>query len=145
MAARKQPVPVAESQMNAKIAPSGVGLTTTGWLREILLWIGVVQPLTSFVTGLPSLSALVAYQCGVVWRLIQSLTGWRPQTNTKTERIRNGSHALNTWPVVWWALAAAAIAGSGSSSKRQIFLGFQKSRKSTVQSREKRPAVMSTR
>src|SRR5882724_2472242 len=36
-AARKQPVPVAESQMNGKRAPSGVGLTTTGLSREILL------------------------------------------------------------------------------------------------------------
>src|SRR5450432_3634483 len=37
MAARKHPVPVAESQMNGNLAPSGVGLTTTGLAREILL------------------------------------------------------------------------------------------------------------
>src|SRR5260221_1034820 len=36
-AARKQPVPVAESQINGKRAPSGVGLPTTGLSREILL------------------------------------------------------------------------------------------------------------
>src|ERR1700676_4057452 len=48
------------------------------------------------------------------------------------------------------AVAAAgrvtpATGGSASSAKRQIFLGFQKSRKITVQRSEKRPAVMSTR
>src|SRR5260221_8806734 len=36
-AARKQPVPVAESQMNGNRAPSGVGLAVTGLSREILL------------------------------------------------------------------------------------------------------------
>src|SRR5215831_5257250 len=37
IAARKQPVPVAESQMNWKRAPSGDGLPTTGLSRETLL------------------------------------------------------------------------------------------------------------
>src|ERR1700719_2142895 len=41
--------------------------------------------------------------------------------------------------------AAAATGGSASSAKRQIFLGFQKSRKTTVHRSEKRPAVMSTK
>src|SRR5262249_18800219 len=44
IAARKQPVPVAESHMKGNLAPSGVGLGTTGLSREILRWIGVSQP-----------------------------------------------------------------------------------------------------
>src|SRR6476646_6860453 len=50
IAARKQPVPVAESQMNGKRAASGVGLATTGLSCETLLWIVVSQP----PLGLPS-------------------------------------------------------------------------------------------
>src|SRR3954451_20195336 len=63
IAARKQPVPVAESQMNGNFAPSGVGLPTTGLSREILLWIGVSQP----PLGLPS----VVVHAGVVCTFIQ--------------------------------------------------------------------------
>src|SRR5215472_9955679 len=37
IAARKQPVPVAASQINGNLAPSGVGFPTTGLSREILL------------------------------------------------------------------------------------------------------------
>ena len=37
IAARKQPVPVAESQMNANFAPSGVGLGTTGCIARDLV------------------------------------------------------------------------------------------------------------
>src|SRR5262252_3711929 len=86
IAARKQPVPVAESQMNGKRAPSGVGLGTTGWAREILLWIGSSHP----PLGLPS----TVNHAGVVFTFIHVFTGLNPHRKTNTERIRNGSHAL---------------------------------------------------
>src|SRR5262245_25449670 len=102
IAARKQPVPVAESQMKANFAPSGVGLGTTGASREILLCIGVAQPLLSlgfpsgFLTTLPSGPRTT--QFGVVWMFIQSLTGLKPQRKTNTERIRNGNQATKVLP-----------------------------------------------
>src|SRR5262249_31969420 len=49
IAARKQPVPVAESHIKGNLAPSGVGLATTGLSREILRWIGVSHPPLGFV------------------------------------------------------------------------------------------------
>src|SRR5215471_10332128 len=58
IAARKQPVPVAESQMKGNLAPSGVGLGTTGLSREIIRCRGVFQP----PFGLPS----AVTQAGVV-------------------------------------------------------------------------------
>src|SRR5215469_2382485 len=85
---------------------------------------------------------------------IQSLTGLYPHRKTNTERMMNGSHARKTRPPVYLGGAAAAAprdrataaAGTASSSSnRHIFFGFQKIRKSTVQSNEKRPAVMSTK
>src|SRR5438270_5111329 len=90
IAARKQPVPVAESQMNANLAPSGVGLVVTGLSREILLWIGVSQP----PLALPS----TVSQAGVVCTFIQVFTGLKPQRKTNMERIRKGSQALNVLP-----------------------------------------------
>src|SRR5215472_12128628 len=57
-AARKHPVPVAESHMKANFAPSGVGLGTTGLSREIIRCSGVFQP----PLGLPS----AVTQAGVV-------------------------------------------------------------------------------
>src|SRR5689334_110129 len=92
IAARKQPVPVAESQMNGKRAPSGVGLGTTGWAREILLWIGNSHP----PLGLPS----TVSQAGVVFTFIHVFTGLNPHRKTNTERIRNGSHALSVCPAL---------------------------------------------
>src|SRR5882672_7406246 len=78
--------------------------------------------------------------------------------------MRNGIQALKIWPVVYELLEVSAgcaepvgravadvgrgapsTGGSISSAKRHIFLGFQKSKKTMVQRREKRPAVMSTR
>src|SRR5258708_10419245 len=100
MAARKQPVPVAESHMKAKTAPSGVGLPVTGLSREIFLSMGEIQPLfvtglpALSTTGLPSLSKVAWVQPGVVWRFIQSLIGLCPQRKTKTERTINGIQAL---------------------------------------------------
>src|SRR5215470_19564863 len=92
IAARKQPVPVADSQMKGNLAVSGVGLGTTGLSREILRCSGVFQP----PLGLPS--ALT--QAGVVWTFIQSLTGLYPHRKTKRERIRNGTQARKTWLLV---------------------------------------------
>src|SRR5579859_2410778 len=89
-AARKQPVPVAESQMKGKRAPSGVGLATTGLSRNALLWMGVSQP----PLGLPS----AVRKAGVVCTFIQVFTGLKPQRNTNTERIRKGSHAWKVRP-----------------------------------------------
>src|SRR5579859_387286 len=146
-AARKQPVPVAESQINGKRAPSGVGFPTTGLSREILLCSGVSHP----PLGLPS----AVRKAGVVWTFIQVFTGLYPHRKTKTERIRKGSQALKTRPALYPPLeppetegspaAAPETAVASSSENLQIFFGFQKSRNSTVQNREKRPAVMSTR
>src|SRR5713101_7501988 len=67
MAARKQPVPVAESQMKGNFAPSGVGFGTTGLSREIMRCSGVFHP----PLGFPS----AVTQEGVVWTFIQSFTG----------------------------------------------------------------------
>src|SRR5215471_19451343 len=94
MAAKKQPVPVAASQINGNLAPSGVGFCTTGLSREIRLWIGVVQPPFGFCFP----SGPVTVQPGVVLLFIQVFTGLKPQRKTNTERIKNGSQALKTWP-----------------------------------------------
>src|SRR5258707_12780993 len=78
--------------------------------------------------------------------------------------MRNGIQALKIWPVEYELLevsagcaepvgrAAADVSrgapstgGSISSAKRHIFLGFQKSRKTTVHRSEKRPAGIYTR
>src|ERR1700704_2307771 len=67
MAARKQPVPVAESQMKGNFALSGVGFGTTGLSREIMRCSGVFHP----PLGFPS----AVTQAGVVWMFIQSFTG----------------------------------------------------------------------
>src|SRR5215471_1532968 len=94
MAARKQPVPVAASQINGNLAPSGVGFCVTGLSREILLWRGVVQPPFAFFFP----SGPVTVQAGVVLLFIQVFTGLKPHRKTNTERIRNGSQALKIWP-----------------------------------------------
>src|SRR5260370_2885493 len=89
MAARKQPVPVAESQMKGNFAPSGVGFGTTGLSREIIRCSGVFYP----PLGFPS----PVTQEGVVWMFIPPFTGLYPHRDTKRERIRNGTQALETW------------------------------------------------
>src|SRR5260370_22169693 len=94
----------------------------------------------------------------------QSLTGVKPHKKTKTDRIKKGRQAWNVLPALWiWAAGVPmdppetdgtlavplapppAVATAESSSKRQIFFGFQKSRNTTVHRSEKRPAVMYTR
>src|SRR5881397_431959 len=72
IAAKKQPVAVAERQLNSYRATSGVSLATTGAARDTAL----CRSGTS--------------QTGVVARFIAPLTAGRPHTSTKTERMANG-------------------------------------------------------
>src|SRR5437016_14356547 len=76
IAAKKQPVPVAESQLKSYRAASGVSLVTTGAAR------------------LTALCRNGTSQTGVVARFIAPLTAGRPHTSTKTDRIANGIQAL---------------------------------------------------
>src|SRR5277367_2086878 len=135
-AARKQPVPVAVSQLKSNLAFSAVGLTTTGAERKTALWrYGTSQP--------PVLKE------GVVALPIAVFTVGRPQRRTKMERRAQGSQALAICPPVYfWPVPpdwrttqrssmvslTTAVGGSPeadstrasrSSGKRQIFLGFQ--------------------
>src|SRR5258708_33034796 len=104
MAARKQPVPVAENQMNGNLAPSGVGLGTTGLSREILRCSGVLHP----PFGFPS----AVIQAGVVRPFISAFIRLGTPTKTETGRIRRGRPALRNWRVVpatpWGSAARAA-------------------------------------
>src|SRR2546430_11885062 len=71
IAARKQPVPVAVSQLKSKRAVSGVGLATTGVVRETLPWrYGQFQP-AGPGRGLPS--AITTFKGGGVGPLIAFL------------------------------------------------------------------------
>src|SRR5258708_13803549 len=92
MAARKQPVPVAESQMKGNFAPSGVGFGTTGLSRDIIRCSAVFHP----PLGFPS----AVHQEGRVWMFIQSFTGLYPHRKTQREMIRNGTHTLKSCPLV---------------------------------------------
>src|SRR5438552_11593594 len=76
IAAKKHPVPVAESQLKSYRAASGVSLVTTGAARVTAR----CRKGTS--------------QTGVVALFIAPLTAGRPHTSTKTERIANGIQAL---------------------------------------------------
>src|SRR5436305_8560644 len=69
IAAKKQPVPVAESQMNGKRALSGVGFATTGLSRETLPCSGVSRPFFA----LPFASGV--FQPGVVGVFIAVFMG----------------------------------------------------------------------
>src|SRR6202034_584639 len=87
-AARKQPVPVAVSQLKSNFAFSAVGFVTTGCARYIALCkYGTSHP--------PVLNA------GVVARPIAAFTAGSPHNNTKIERIANGSQALATCAPLW--------------------------------------------
>src|SRR6266513_1960539 len=76
IAAKKHPVPVAESQLKSYRAASGVSLVTTGAARVTAR----CRKGTS--------------QTGVVALFIAPLTLGRPHTSTKTERMANGIQAL---------------------------------------------------
>src|SRR5215469_18687684 len=91
-AARKHPVPVAESQFRSKRAASGVGLATTGAAREMALCRKGTShpggPERTFPLGSITLNA------GVVAWFMASLTDGMPHSRTKTERITKGIHAF---------------------------------------------------
>src|ERR1700686_2825681 len=96
IAARKQPVPVAVSQLKSKRAASGVGLAATGIVREIFPWrYGQSQPdgpgrgLPSFITTLK--------EGRVAWLRAFLIEG-SPQHKTKSDRIRKGIHAFPVCP-----------------------------------------------
>src|SRR2546427_969410 len=76
IAAKKQPVPVAESQLKSYRAASGVSLVTTGAAR------------------LTALCRNGTYQTDVVAPFIVPLNTGRPPTNTATVRIAHGIPAL---------------------------------------------------
>src|SRR6266699_2211035 len=128
IAAMKQPVPVAESQLKSKRAASGVSFVTTGAAR---------------VTALCSNGT--SHTCVVAW-LIAPLTAGRPHTSTVSDKIANGIHALRIWPAVYLrAGVAPAGAAARSPSNLQTRFGRQTRRKTTVASSEMTPPAMSTR
>src|SRR5215471_2526424 len=92
IAAKKHPVPVAESQFRSKRAASGVGLATTGVARDTAL----CRNGTSHPGGpgrtLPLGS--ITWNDGVVAWFMASLTEGRPHSRTKRERITKGIHAF---------------------------------------------------
>src|SRR5581483_9964062 len=116
--------------------------------------------------GLTFPSASTTVNAGVVAGFMERLIEGNPHTSTKTERMANGIHALNTLPaeyergLTYLSKSAAAhlpptssiICGSAeaggvalSSSKRQMFLGFQNRRKATVTTIATTALMMSTR
>src|SRR5947207_16456 len=96
MAAKKQPVPVAVSQLKSKRAASGVGLLATGIVRETFPWSqGQSQP-AGPGRGWPS--AITTLNEGVVAWLRAFLIEGSPQHRTKIDRIRKGIHAFAVCP-----------------------------------------------
>src|SRR5260221_1926344 len=165
-AARKQPVPVAVSQLKSKRAASAAGFATTGAVRKTLVWSSGQSDPAGPGRFVPSGNLTV--KAGVVALFMASLMLGNPQASTNSERMANGNHALAIWPGVyrtpakerwrifhsspmvsvtrvWAATSALAASESRSSGKGQIRLGFQKRRKSMVARSETTPAAMSTR
>src|SRR5438876_11036162 len=98
IAAMKQPVPVADSQVKSKRAASGASLATTGAARD---------------TALCSSGTV---QTGVVARLMAPLIAGTPHANKVTDKITNGIHAMRIWKAVdLRASVALAAAVSGFS------------------------------
>src|SRR6266436_3737058 len=96
IAARKQPVPVAVSQLKSKRAASGVGLATTGVVRESFpCRYGQSQPAGP---GRGLLSAITTLNEGVVASLMAFLIDGSPQHRTKIDRITKGIHAFAVFP-----------------------------------------------
>src|SRR5438477_2129807 len=90
-AARKQLLPVAVSQLKSNRAASGVGLATTGVVRETLpCRYGQSQP-GGPGRALPS--AMITLKDGVVAWLRALLIDGSPQHRTKNDKIANGIHA----------------------------------------------------
>src|SRR2546426_1236148 len=123
IAAKKQPVPVAESQLKSYRAASGVSLVTTGAAR---------------VTALCSNGT---FQIGVVARFMAPLIAGNPHTSTKTDRIANGIHALTIWPAVCLGMppACAPDTAARSFANLQTRGGCQNRRKITVTASETTP------
>src|ERR1700674_2511605 len=96
MAARKQPVPVAVSQLKSKRAASGVGLAATGIVRKTFPWSqGQSQPAGP---GRGLLSAITTLNAGVVDSFRAFLIAGSPQHRTKIDRITKGIHAFAVCP-----------------------------------------------
>src|SRR5713101_4965147 len=144
-AARKQPVPVAVSQLKSNRAASAVAFWTTGAARNTLpCKYGQSHPGGPGRT-LPS--AITTLKEGVVALFITNFTEGNPHTRTNRERIAKGIQALAIWPLekcLTESLASAAVTAS-SSAKRQIFFGCQKRRKTSVAAMDTTPAAISTR
>src|SRR6266852_4943894 len=125
-AARKQPVPVAVSQLRSNRAASAVGFATTGAVRNTLACkYGQSHP-AGPGRGLPS--AITTLNEGVVALFIANFTVGNPHTRTKRERIANGIHAFAIWPAekcLTESLASSAVTAC-SSATRQILFGCQK-------------------
>src|SRR5437588_9214478 len=143
-AARKQPVPVAVSQLRSNRAASAAGFCTTGAARNTLACkYGQSHPGGPDRT-LPS--AITTLKEGVVALFMLSLTAGNPHTRTKRERIAKGIQAFAIWPAekcFTESLASAAVTAC-SSAKRQISLGCQNRRNISVANMEMTPAAMST-
>src|SRR6267143_6561255 len=102
MAARKQPVPVAVSQLKSKRAASVVGLAATGIVRETFPWSqGQSQP-AGPGRGLPS--AITTLNEGVVASLRAFLIEGSPQHRTKMDKITKGIHAFAVCPAEYCLL-----------------------------------------
>src|SRR5205809_1408360 len=132
IAAKKHPVPVADSQLKSYRAASGVSLVTTGAARDT------------------ALCRNGTFQTGVVARFIAPLIAGRPHTNTKTERMANGIQAFAIWPGVCLgtlpgARAPAPDIAPRSCASLQMRFGCQNRRNSTVATSETTPPAMSTR
>src|ERR1700686_4663665 len=97
-AARKQPVPVAVSQLKSKRAASAAGFATTGAVRKTLLWgPGQAHPAGP---GRFLQSGNLTVKAGVVALFMASLMLGKPQASTNSERMANGNQALAIWPAV---------------------------------------------
>src|SRR5277367_3384457 len=97
IAAKKHPLPVADSQLKSYRAASGVGLLTTGAARVIALC-----KYGQFHPGLPGRtlpSACTTINAGVVALFIASFTVGSPHASTNSESTANGIHAFSTVPI----------------------------------------------
>src|SRR2546421_10555718 len=109
IAAKKQPVPVAVSQLKSKRAASAVAFCTTGTVRNTLACkYGQSHP-AGPGRGLPS--GIMTLKAGVVAWFIANFTAGKPQTSTMTERNAKGSPDL---------AVLAAEEGFGNSFPRAL-------------------------
>ncbi len=124
-AAKRIPVPVAESQLRLKMAGSGVGAATTGGTRSTTL----CRPVTGILM--------------VVFASIHAEKRGRPQTKTTTLKTNQGSQALKMVEAVWpWAWRAWPVMSSRLTLS--VRLGCQKRRKTTRTTMVAEAATMAT-